>query len=921
MNRLVSRKATHLLAWLLLLASLAKSQSVDTGAWQVIGISPVVCLHLSLLPGNRLLCQERPHVAPYAPNPYTYSTQYQRVETTAEINLNGNQTSYFLHHINRNPFCNGAAQAADGSIAVVGGDIYQVQQKDGTFYIADGRKALRNFVPGCPNTANASTCTTGLWEDVGSMTTARWYPTVATLGDGSNIIVSGSTDNLDLTNWNNLTKLNPTYEFYPSRGAPQTLSILADTFPFNLYPLVFQLPSGRVWVFSGTKSAIITLATNAIDLTSIPILDPPTNRPHIYPFTPTALVLPMTIANNHEFRVMICGGVQRTSKASNLTTPAANELDPSDDCYQIVPEPTDGTAAVWTRVDKMPIGRVMPDVVLTPDGKAVYVNGAGYGFAGGAAGWGCSYNPRYQADVFDPLGPIGGRFSTLASATVDRMYHSTALLLPDGRVLTAGSEEQNWNDINTFGVSATDPTFANCTVGGATRRCTDPFEYRLEAFSPPYLFKGARPSITYAPLTVTYNSTFYVGVNDTTVSSFSFIRYTSVTHSTNTDQRFWELVIVSRNSTGVLLQAPFNPNVAAPGNWMLFAVANGIPSVSATVLLSNGPAVVGTIVPDTILPKANLYSGAGHSVRATADVAVMLALLIMAMVVSEVCIQLVAGGVAGAASRTVVSPLERTKILFQVQVTNGLSTSYSGITSTLRQIYNAEGLMGFFRGNGTNVIRMVPYSAIQFGTFEYLRKVLRRPGEKDLLTSQALIAGAISGTASVVATYPLDLIRTRLSVADAIFISNAKGNTTRPQRPTIMAMAKKIIRSEGGVLALYRGLVPTCMSIAPFVSVNFVSYHFLKENISLERSPLAKSIILLGCGALSGGFAQTVTHPFDVLRKRMQVTHMPGIPYKYTSTLDAISTMLRIEGPKSFYKGNRSVYDGIDESMVLTTSL
>ena len=231
--------------------------------------------------------------------------------------------------------------------------------------MVDGRKAQRLFQPGC-NAANESLCTVGEWEDVGTMTTARWYPTVATLNDGSFIIVSGSTDNLDLTNWNNLTKLNPTYEYYPSQGTTYSLSILAETFPFNLYPLVFQLPSGKIWVFSGTKSAVIDPTTNSIDLNWIPILDPPTNRPHIYPFTSTAVVLPMTVANNHEFAVQICGGVQRLSSASNLTSPAPNELDPGDDCYQIVPEPTDGSSPSWISVEKMPVGRVMPDVAILP---------------------------------------------------------------------------------------------------------------------------------------------------------------------------------------------------------------------------------------------------------------------------------------------------------------------------------------------------------------------------------------------------------------------------------------------------------------------------------------------------------------------------------------------------------------------------
>ncbi|TPX45860.1 hypothetical protein SeMB42_g03870 [Synchytrium endobioticum] len=243
----------------------------------------------------------------------------------------------------------------------------------------------------------------------------------------------------------------------------------------------------------------------------------------------------------------------------------------------------------------------MPDSILLPDGKVLYVNGAGYGFAGGAAGWGTAYNPRYQADIFNPSGPVGSRFSTLASASVDRIYHSTAMLIQDGRVVTAGSEEQNWNDINRFGPSRADPSFANCTIGLAAgapgNRCTDPFEYRMEAFAPPYLFKGNRPVIVSAPTSLTYNSTFLVGVTGGVIQSFSFIRYTTVTHSTNADQRFWESPIIGRNDTGYLVRAPTNPNVAAPGNWMLFAqlpfAGSHIPNVAVqSSLPTQNPSIV-----------------------------------------------------------------------------------------------------------------------------------------------------------------------------------------------------------------------------------------------------------------------------------------------------------------------------------------
>ena len=118
----------------------------------------------------------------------------------------------------------------------------------------------------------------------------------------------------------------------------------------------------------------------------------------------------------------------------------------------------------------------MPDAVIMPDGKIAYVNGAAYGYAGGSAGFGVSYFPVHEVDIFDPTAPSGSRWTRGPNATVDRMYHSTAVLLPDGRVVTAGSEEQNWDDPYKFGILRIDnegEIWCNCTF---YVNCTDPFE-------------------------------------------------------------------------------------------------------------------------------------------------------------------------------------------------------------------------------------------------------------------------------------------------------------------------------------------------------------------------------------------------------------------------------------------------------------
>ncbi|KAJ1981666.1 hypothetical protein H4R34_001988 [Dimargaris verticillata] len=269
---------------------------------------------------------------------------------------------------------------------------------------------------------------------------------------------------------------------------------------------------------------------------------------------------------------------------------------------------------------------------------------------------------------------------------------------------------------------------------------------------------------------------------------------------------------------------------------------------------------------------------------------------------------LAAGGVAGAVSRTVVSPLERMKIIFQVQGPG--AATYHGVFPTLAKIWREEGAMGYMRGNGTNVIRIVPYSAVQFAAYEQLKTLLMESGKSELDTPRRLLAGAGAGLASVAATYPLDIVRTRLSVQSAQLASatanlpvGPDGRPVMPKLPGIWETIKTIVRTEGGVLALYAGLFATLLGVAPYVALNFQCYEVLRKYFTRpgESGPTATRKLM--CGALAGSMAQTVTYPLDVLRRRMQVTSMTSMDYTYRNTWHAVTEMLRNEGVRGFYKG------------------
>ncbi|KAL6310481.1 mitochondrial carrier domain-containing protein [Sparassis latifolia] len=289
----------------------------------------------------------------------------------------------------------------------------------------------------------------------------------------------------------------------------------------------------------------------------------------------------------------------------------------------------------------------------------------------------------------------------------------------------------------------------------------------------------------------------------------------------------------------------------------------------------------------------------------------------------EITSYFIAGGVAGAASRTVVSPLERLKIIQQVQ-SQASERQYKGVWASLVRMWREEGFRGFMRGNGINCLRIVPYSAVQFTTYEQLKKWFTGYGAKQLDTPTRLLSGGLAGISSVCATYPLDLVRSRLSIATAsIPIPQSTPASTASQPSlysayhtsasrtaaaafshaelTMWGMTLKVMREEGGVRALYRGIITTAVGVAPYVGINFAAYEALRGVIT----PPGKSSVVrkLLCGALAGSVSQSLTYPFDVLRRKMQVTGMGVLGRTHSGALDALQYILRTEGLRGLYRG------------------
>lgn len=275
-------------------------------------------------------------------------------------------------------------------------------------------------------------------------------------------------------------------------------------------------------------------------------------------------------------------------------------------------------------------------------------------------------------------------------------------------------------------------------------------------------------------------------------------------------------------------------------------------------------------------------------------------LLVQDYVSQPVVAAFCAGGVAGAVSRTVVSPLERLKILMQIQ-SGGRDAYKLSVGQALEKMWKEEGWRGFMRGNGTNCIRIVPYSAVQFSSYNFYKRYIFEPSPgADLSALTRLVCGGVAGITSVFLTYPLDIVRTRLSIQSASFAELGE----KPQKlPGMWATLVHMYKTEGGVVALYRGIIPTVAGVAPYVGLNFMVYESFRKSLTPEGEKNPNALRKLLAGAMSGAIAQTCTYPFDVLRRRFQINTMSGMGYQYKSVFDAIRVIVAQEGLKGLYKG------------------
>ncbi|KAJ8357732.1 hypothetical protein SKAU_G00205260 [Synaphobranchus kaupii] len=255
-----------------------------------------------------------------------------------------------------------------------------------------------------------------------------------------------------------------------------------------------------------------------------------------------------------------------------------------------------------------------------------------------------------------------------------------------------------------------------------------------------------------------------------------------------------------------------------------------------------------------------------------------------------VVMSLLCGAFAGAVAKTVVAPLDRTKIIFQV------SSNRFSAKEAYRLIYRTylqNGFLSLWRGNSATMVRVIPYAAIQFCSHEQYKQLLGGYygfQGKVLPPVPRLIAGSLAGTTAAMITYPLDMVRARMAVTPKEMYSN------------IMHVFVRISQEEG-LKTLYRGFTPTILGVIPYAGLSFFTYETLKK-LHAEKSGRSQpySYERLAFGACAGLIGQSASYPLDVVRRRMQTAGVTG--HTYGTISGTIREIVAEEGlVRGLYKG------------------
>ena len=410
-----------------------------------------------------------------------------------------------------NIWCAGQTLLPDGRLVVAGGNL----QYSTSPIAGSGWKGLNEVLTFNPWNET--------WTRQPDMRHGRWYPTLLSMPDGRVVIMSGY-DEVG----NNA--VDPDVEVFTPSAALDGVGTVENkpsaARSTSLYPHLIWTPGGKM-LMVGPDQQSAQLDTSSWTWQDLPQV--PTSR-----IWGSAVVMPS--GPSGPTKAMMLGGVNMPATISAAADTTTIDLQ--------------NPAAGWTTGPSMLHARAHLNTVILPDGSLLSVGG---GIGQDATGSLYS-GPVYESELL----PAGANaWVPAATQAEERTYHSTALLLPDGRVISAGDDRPG-------------------------QQYTD----KGELYSPPYLFKGARPALNWAPATVPYGTAFQVSSVDAAgVTSAVLVKNGAVTHANDMSQRSIQLALAHTGST-LTLTSPGGVNAAPPGYYMLFLLnGQGVPSVAKYVRL------------------------------------------------------------------------------------------------------------------------------------------------------------------------------------------------------------------------------------------------------------------------------------------------------------------------------------------------
>jgi solute carrier family 25 phosphate transporter 23/24/25/41 len=253
-----------------------------------------------------------------------------------------------------------------------------------------------------------------------------------------------------------------------------------------------------------------------------------------------------------------------------------------------------------------------------------------------------------------------------------------------------------------------------------------------------------------------------------------------------------------------------------------------------------------------------------------------------------------AGAIAGVISRTCCAPLE---MVSTVMMCRGQASQSMWLELT--SAYKKAGVAGLFKGNGANCLKVAPSRGMQFLVYEFVKQHMVTTGflvasaGAPLNAGARLFAGGIAGMAAAALVYPLEVVKTMLT----LYPEDCKG---------VRDGLRKAMQN-GGLPGMYRGLMPTLVAMFPYVGVEFMVYETLKRRwLMMFGAPTTMVLLLLG--AIGGAAAQTSAHPLDVVRRRMQMQSMKkegqqADQKKITNMVSGLYGIAKHEGPGTLFKG------------------